>query len=527
MPIASCIVSLFNRFGAGVSSLRRSGNFFLVCVACAVAALWLSPDVAWALPDLQGRAYVVQPGDSLSEIAERARVSVENLMALNGIQDADSIVIGQVLILPAGNALPAQTPPAVEVDERFASGAPEDVHVVQAGESLSQIAERYAMDMSELMMLNGIVNPDAIFRGQRLRLTHAVNTGAARTAEELSVSEPAKTDRPASRLTTSLNRTYRIELGDDLAQVAIRFGVDESALRALNDLEEAGPADLEVGRELVLPATNMDLQVDRAQPVSSRTDYVVKAGDSLGLIAEEYGLSLAEIMEANYISDPDAIYVGQTLIMPVEPDAPESEAVSVDQIGRPRSGFYYYTVKPGDTLSELARDFDSTPLAIMEYNDLPDAQTVYNGLPLRIPYGPPPLPVELPPTPLSGTRFMVSLSRQQCWVLDGDHVLHQWTCSTGYGQWITRTGSFKVQTMQEMAQSTAYELDMPYWLGIYDVGTYENGIHGLPIKWETGQKIWEGLVGQPATFGCAMLDDADAAVLYDLAYLGMPVYIVP
>jgi hypothetical protein len=68
---------------------------------------------------------------------------------------------------------------------------------------------------------------------------------------------------------------------------------------------------------------------------------------------------------------------------------------------------------------------------------------------------------------------------------------------------------------------------MPYWLGIYDVGTFENGIHGLPLKWETGEKIWEGLVGQPATFGCAMLDDADAATLFDLAYLGMPVYIVP
>ena len=94
--------------------------------------------------------------------------------------------------------------------------------------------------------------------------------------------------------------------------------------------------------------------------------------------------------------------------------------VSVERIGRPRSGFYYHTVQPGDTLSELARDFDSTQLAILEYNDLPDPETVYNGLPLRIPYGPPPLPVETPPTPLGGTRFLVSLSRQQCWVLDGD-----------------------------------------------------------------------------------------------------------
>jgi hypothetical protein len=57
--------------------------------------------------------------------------------------------------------------------------------------------------------------------------------------------------------------------------------------------------------------------------------------------------------------------------------------------------------------------------------------------------------------------------------------------------------------------------------------TYENGIHGLPVKWDTGEKIWGGLIGQPATFGCAMLDDEDAKTLYDLAYLGMPVYIEP
>jgi lipoprotein-anchoring transpeptidase ErfK/SrfK len=106
-------------------------------------------------------------------------------------------------------------------------------------------------------------------------------------------------------------------------------------------------------------------------------------------------------------------------------------------------------------------------------------------------------------------------------------VRHTWNCSTGYGEWITRTGNFAVQTKMEMAKSTAYELDMPYWLGIYDVGTYENGIHGLPIRWETGEKIWEGLIGQPATFGCAMLDDEDAETLFHLAFLGMPVHIVP
>lgn len=484
-----------------------------------------SPVAGAPLP--QSRAYIVQPGDSLSVIAEREGVSVRALMALNNIHDPDAIVVGQVLLLPDDGASPVQTPPSVRIDTRYTVNAPADEHVVQAGESLSQIAERYGVGMAELMRLNGIIDPDTIYEGQRLRLTHVVGTASARASAPAIPAEAATDTKAAARLTTTLNRTYRVQLGDDIAQIAIRFGVDESALRAINDLVEAGPADIEPGQELILPATSLELQVERTLPSSNRQEYMVQAGDSLGLIAEQFGLSLAELMEANYISNPDAIYVGQTLVIPTEQETPADTSPSIANIGRPRSGFYYYTVKPGDTLSELAREFDSTPLAIMEYNDLPDAETVYDGLPLRIPYGPPPLPITSPPIPLAGASFLVSLSRQQCWVLDGDQILYEWTCSTGYGQWITRTGSFKVQTMLEMAQSNFYQLDMPYWLGIYDVGTYENGIHGLPIKWETGEKIWEGLIGQPATFGCAMLDDSDAATLYDLAYLGMPVYIVP
>ena len=102
----------------------------------------------------------------------------------------------------------------------------------------------------------------------------------------------------------------------------------------------------------------------------------------------------------------------------------------------------------------------------------------------------------------------------------------RWNCSTGYGEWITRTGTFKVQTKLEMARSGAYRLDMPYWLGIYDVGEFENGIHGIPIEWATNEKLWDGLIGQPATFGCAMLDDDDALALFTAAYLGMPVHII-
>ena len=51
---------------------------------------------------------------------------------------------------------------------------------------------------------------------------------------------------------------------------------------------------------------------------------------------------------------------------------------------------------------------------------------------------------------------------------------------------------------------------MPAWLGIYDAGIYENGIHGIPYNARNGERAWVDLVGTPITFGCIMLEDAVA-----------------
>ena len=71
------------------------------------------------------------------------------------------------------------------------------------------------MDMDELMRLNGIADADAVYSGQRLRLTHAVNTGPARAVETrpMFAAGPQETQARHRGLTTSLNRTYRVELG--------------------------------------------------------------------------------------------------------------------------------------------------------------------------------------------------------------------------------------------------------------------------------------------------------------------------
>ncbi|MBN4053712.1 N-acetylmuramoyl-L-alanine amidase [Haliea sp. AH-315-K21] len=100
-------------------------------------------------------AYIVTRGDNLSEIAERFNVSLAALQAANNISDS-VIQLGQELIIP--NAL---MPVLASVSFRE--------HVVSSGESLSQIAEDYAVPLQRIRATNQL-NSDTIWIGQILRI---------------------------------------------------------------------------------------------------------------------------------------------------------------------------------------------------------------------------------------------------------------------------------------------------------------------------------------------------------------------
>lgn len=389
------------------------------------------------------------------------------------------------------------------------------VHLVRYGETLSEIAQAYGISLDMLMADNAITDADDIRVGQRLLLPAPVaDTLATQPSVSPALVQSLATPTAAGRV-ASLNQAMVVRAGDNLGWIALRYGVDLAALRALNGLD-MGENAIALGQTLLLPATAADLRVAAPNKI-----HTVQRGESLGLIAQANGVTVRELLAANRISSPDTIQPGQELVIP----GPVREA-KAPPVGPARSGFFYHNVQPGDTMSQLSKDFDTTPQAIVRYNSLPDEQTIFSGLDVRIPYGPPVLNRRLPPTPQSVTEFIISITRQRCWVMQDGAILHAWPCSTGQGEWATRTGTFPIKTKLELAKSSAYRLDMPFWLGLYDVGSFENGIHGLPVDWNTGEQLWDTLVGQPATFGCAMLLDKDAATLFNLAYLGMPVHIV-
>ena len=70
-----------------------------------------------------------------------------------------------------------------------------------------------------------------------------------------------------------------------------------------------------------------------------------------------------------------------------------------------------------------------------------------------------------------------------------------------------------------MAYSRIWKLDMPYWMGIYYVQGIENGFHGLPYR-PDGTKMWGGLLGRRASYGCIVLGTKQAKTLYNWAEIG-------
>jgi len=132
-----------------------------------------------------------------------------------------------------------------------------------------------------------------------------------------------------------------------------------------------------------------------------------------------------------------------------------------------------------------------------------------------------------PPTPTPmPKRIEVSISQQRMYVYEGDRLIWNWVVSTGEPGRDTRTGHFSVLDKIPNAYASRWDLQMPYWLGIYYAGASENGIHALPIL-SSGQRLWEGYLGHRVSYGCVILGTEEARLLYDWASVGTPVDIYP
>lgn len=97
--------------------------------------------------------YTVLQGDSLSKIASRFGLKVEELVKANNIKNPNLIYTGQILIIPGAN---------YQLEQIF--------YTIKTGDTLSRIALTYGTTISRLQGWNGITNPNFIKAGQKIRV---------------------------------------------------------------------------------------------------------------------------------------------------------------------------------------------------------------------------------------------------------------------------------------------------------------------------------------------------------------------
>ena len=169
----------------------------------------------------------------------------------------------------------------------------------------------------------------------------------------------------------------------DLRVIAEEIEVETEVLEELNpELRRGITPYVDQPYELRVPAGKADLATRRIAriPPEKRLrvrHHRVEKGDTLSHIARANRTSIDAIVHANRIRNPDRLHLGQNLIIPITPHKGGTGASS-----RVSSG--YYTVRRGDSLYEIARQFGLPLQSLTELNQLADHKVIYPGQRLRL-----------------------------------------------------------------------------------------------------------------------------------------------
>lgn len=257
----------------------------------------------------------------------------------------------------------------------------------------------------------------------------------------------------------------------------------------------------------------MTVPAAAALQCATTVTHVVQPGEMLSSIALKYGVSEASIAAANGISDPNRIYAGQRLAISACAGAPAPST------GSGGTAQVIHVVQSGETLSSIAQQYGVTEAAIAAANGISDPNRIYAGQRLIITSGG--VAAAAPAYASGSKRIEVDLSDQWMYAYEGSRLIVSSGVSTGRPGWETPVGEFKVyakyrsQTMRGAVGGEMWEVpNVPnvlyFYLGAALHGTYWHDSFGSGVR---------------LSHGCVNLPLDVAALLYDWAPLGTPVYV--
>ena len=186
----------------------------------------------------------------------------------------------------AVSAAPTQTTTTTAATTSSAP-AGSTVYTVVTGDNVHAIAARFGVSTSAVISANTLPNPDLILPGQKLTI-------------------------PPATATTGI--TVTVKAGDTINSLATQYGVSAGSIVGANKVANADM--ILTGQKLFIPGAKAQFASVQPAAAPAGITVTVKAGDTIGNLASQYGVSANSIVSFNKLTSANLIVVGQKLFVP-------------------------------------------------------------------------------------------------------------------------------------------------------------------------------------------------------------------
>ena len=313
-------------------------------------------------------SYKVKNDDSLLGIADLFNTRVSDIRNWNNIPYTTTIKIGQSLSIYVPEEMKdyyssldktteTETNSNVVTTKTTKTTKKSGMvyHKIRRGETLGMIAAKFGVSVNQLRDWNNI-SGNKIMSGKNLKIY------PDGTSNTVAVNETKNT------VTKNNLYKYKVKRGDSLGEIAEQFGVSTNQIKKWNNIRSN---KIVAGKTLkIYNSTTSSSYGDNTTKTSSNVNYYkIKTGDSIGSIADKYGVKISDIQRWNSISG-NKIIAGKTIKIYSDAninDVPNEITKTTKNV---KTKTQNYTVKKGDSLYSIATRNKTTVAKLKSLNGI-------------------------------------------------------------------------------------------------------------------------------------------------------------